>query len=179
LQVSRYKEALDTLAIVATAVDYRMHPNKGKKEGLDMSDDLNAKAPTSFYIIGGIFFLWNFTGLALYYQQMTMTPEVLASFGPVKAAFIEATPVWANAAYATAVTVGLIASVFLLLRKAWALPAFIVSFVAVLIQDLESFVIRDVVSVFGSEAFVIPPLVIVIAVAEIWYSKSVANRYYR
>ena len=130
-------------------------------------------------VIGGIFFLWNFTGLTLYYQQMTMSPEALASFGPVKAAFIAGTPVWANAAYATAVTAGFIASILLLLRKSWALPAFIISFAAVLIQDLESFVLRDVISVFGSEAFIIPPLVIVIAITEIWYSKSVANRYYR
>jgi hypothetical protein len=144
-----------------------------------MSDDLNGKAPISFYIIGGIFFLWNFTGLALYYQQMTMTPEVLASFGPVKAAFIEATPVWANAAYATAVTFGFIASILLLLRNSWALTAFFVSLAGILIQDIESFVIRDVVGVFGSEAFIIPPLVLVIAIVEIWYSMSVANRYYR
>ena len=144
-----------------------------------MSDDLNGKAPTSFYVIGGIFFLWNFTGLALYYQQMTMPPEVLASFGPVKAAFIEATPVWANAAYATAVTIGFIASILLLLRKSWALPAFIVSFAGILVQDFESFVLRDVIAVFGSDAFFIPPVVLVIAIVEIWYSKSVANRYYR
>lgn len=133
----------------------------------------------SFYVIGGIFFLWNFTGLAIYYQQMTMSAEVLASFGPVKAAFIAGTPAWANAAYATAVTAGFIASILLMLRKSWALPAFIVSFACVLIQDFESFVLRDVIGVFGSEAFIIPPLVIVIAVTEIWYSKSIANRYYR
>ena len=133
----------------------------------------------SFYIIAGIFLIWNLTGLMFYYQQMTMTPEVLASFGPVKAAFIEATPVWANAAYATAVTVGVIACILLLLRKAWAVPAFIVSFAGVLLQDLESFVLRDVVGVFGSEAFIIPPLVLVIAITEIWYSRSIANRYYR
>jgi hypothetical protein len=144
-----------------------------------MPDDLNAKAPTSFYIIGGVFFLWNFTGLALYYQQMTMTPEVLASFGPVKAAFIEATPVWANAAYGTAVTFGFVACILLLLRNCWALPAFVISFAGILLQDLESFVIRDVIGIFGNEAFIIPPLVLVIAIVEIWYSKSIADRYYR
>lgn len=144
-----------------------------------MSDDLNAKAPTSFYIIGGVFFFWNFIGLALYYQQMTMTPDVLASLGPVKAAFIEATPAWANAAYGTAVTFGFIASILLLLRNSWALPAFIVSFAGILLQDLDSFIIRDVIGVFGNEAFIIPPLVLVIAIIEIWYSKSIANRYYR
>lgn len=144
-----------------------------------MSDDLNTKAPISFYIIGGIFFLWNFTGLALYYGQMTMPPEALASLGPVKAAFVEATPVWANAAYAIAVTFGFIASILLLLRNSWALTAFFVSLAGILIQDFESFVIRDVIGVFGSEAFIIPPLVLVIAIVEIWYAMSVANRYYR
>lgn len=144
-----------------------------------MSDESNANAPTWFYIVGGIFFLWNFTGLALYYQQMTLAPEVLAALPPDQAAFIEATPVWANAAYATAVTFGFIASVLLLLRKSWALPAFLISFAGILIQDFESFVVRDVIAVFGDAAFFIPPLVLIIAIVEIWFSRSVANRYYR
>ena len=134
MQGVRCEKALEFLAFRGTAVDYRTHPNC---ERIEMPDDLNAKAPMSFYVIGGIFFLWNFTGLALYYQQMTMSAEVLASFGPVKAAFIAGTPAWANAAYATAVTAGFIASILLMLRKSWALPAFIVSFTCVLIQDFE------------------------------------------
>jgi len=157
-----------------------MPPNKSEKKGLQMSDDLNGKVPVSFYIIGGIFFLWNFTGLFLYYQQMTLTPEMLAAaYTPVQVAFVEATPAWANAAYGTAVTFGFIASILLLLRNSWAPTAFIISFVGIVLQDLESFVLRDVIAVFGDAAFVIPPLVFVIAIVEIWYSKSVANRHYR
>lgn len=144
-----------------------------------MSDELNDAPPLWFYLVAGVFLIWNIAGLMLYYQQMTMTPEMLAALGPVKSAFIEATPVWANSAYAIAVTVGVVAAVLLLLRKAWALPAFMVSLVAVLIQDFDSFVIRDVVAVWGNDAFIVPPLVIVIAVVEIWFSRSVANRYYR
>ena len=143
-----------------------------------MSDDLDNKPSAVFYIIAGFFLCWNVLGLIFYYQQMTMAPEVLASFGPVRAAWIEATPVWANAAYATAVTVGVIACVLLLMRSAWAAPAYIVSFAGVLLQDLESFVIRDVVAVWGSESLYVPMLVLVIAIIEIWYSRSVANRYY-
>lgn len=144
-----------------------------------MSDESNANAPMWFYFVGGIFFIWNFTGLALYYQQMTMTPEMLSALPMDQAAFIEATPVWANAAYAIAVTFGFIASILLLLRKSWAQPAFLISFAGILIQDFESFVVRDVIAVFGEAAFFIPPMVLVIAIIEIWYSRSVANRYYR
>lgn len=144
-----------------------------------MSDELNNKVPTWYYVVAAIFFLWNFTGLALYYQQMTMTPDVLASFGPEKAAFIAATPVWANAAYGTAVTFGFIGSILLLLRNSRAFLAFAISFAGILIQDFESFVVRDVIGIFGNEAFVIPPIVLVIAVIELWFSRSVADRHYR
>tara|TARA_R110002096_G_scaffold57426_2_gene145593 strand:- start:5578 stop:6012 length:435 start_codon:yes stop_codon:yes gene_type:complete len=144
-----------------------------------MSDDHARNPTTAYYVISGIFLTWNIIGLMLYYQQMTMTPEMLASFDPVKAAFIQATPVWANAAYATAVTFGVIASLLLLLRHKLAFGAFVVSFIGIVLQDLESFVVRDVIAVFGNEAFIIPPIVFVIALIEIGYAKSVANRYYR
>ena len=54
-----------------------------------MSDDSNGKAPISFYIIGGLFLVWNVIGLLFYYQQMTLTPEAIASMGPEIAAFME------------------------------------------------------------------------------------------
>jgi len=144
-----------------------------------MSDDLNANPPTSYYVIGGVFLVWNLIGLMFYYQQMTMTPEALASMGEEMVAFMEATPVWANAGYAIAVNVGVIASIALLMRKSWAFPLYGLSFAGVLTQDLDAFVLRDVVAVWGSSSYYLPSIVIIICVAELWYSRSVANRYYR
>jgi len=144
-----------------------------------MSDELNGKPAISFYVIGGVFLAWNLIGLTLYYQQMTLTPEALAGMGAEMVAFMEATPVWANAGYAIAVNAGVIASTVLLLRKSWAFPLYILSFVGVLVQDLDAFILRDVVSVWGSSAFYVPSMVIIICLAELFYSRSVANRYYR
>ena len=144
-----------------------------------MTDDLNAKPSTAFFVIAGIFMTWNLIGFMLYYQHMSAPPEAFASLGPDKAMFIANTPVWGNAAYALAVTFGVIASVLLLLRKSWAKPAYVLSLVAMLVQDLESFVLRDAVAVFGNMALIAPSLVLIVAVIEIWYSSSVANRYYR
>ena len=138
-----------------------------------MSDAFNNKPPTLFWVIATILFLWNFTGLMIYYGHVTMTPEMMAeTFSEVERAFLEQTPVWATAAYATAVTAGVIGAVLMLLRKALALPLFIVSFVAVLIQDFEAFVLSDVVAVWGTSAFTLPAIVILICIFEICYSNS-------
>ena len=143
-----------------------------------MSDELNSKPPVSFYVTGGLFLLWNLIGLMFYYQQMTLSPEALASMGAEMLAFMEATPIWANSGYAIAVNAGVIASIALLLKKSWAKPLYVLSFVGVLVQDLDAFVLRDVVDVWGSSAFYLPSVVIIIGVIELWYSRSVANRYY-
>ncbi len=88
-------------------------------------------------------------------------------------------PAWATAAYATAVNAGVIAAILLLLRKSLARPFFILSFVAVLLQDLNAFVLTDGIGVWGMSGLYLPAVVIVIGVTEIWYSRSVADRYYR
>ncbi len=144
-----------------------------------MSDQLNGRPPASYYIIAGVFLVWNIIGLLFYYQQMTLTPEAIASMGPEIAAFMEATPMWANAGYAIAVNAGVVASILLLLRNSWALYLYVLSFLGVLIQDLDAFVLRDVAGVFGNFAYYLPSIVIIICIAEIWYTRSVANRYQR
>lgn len=138
-----------------------------------MSDIPNSELPTSFWIIGGVFLLWNFFGLMIYYDQVTMAPEVLAdNFNAAQQAFLENMPMWATSAYAIAVTAGVIASLLLLVRNALALPVYIVSLAGVLVQDVHSFVLSDGLAIWGSSALYLPTLVILLCVAEIWYSRS-------
>lgn len=145
-----------------------------------MSDELNSKPPSSFYIIGAVFLAWNVIGFMFYLQQAMMTPEnVPEGVDAAMLAFMEATPVWATSAYAIAVNVGMIASILLLMRKSVAMPLFVVSLLGALILDFDSFVLRDVVAIWGSGAYIVPCAVIIVGVIEIWYSRSVANRYYR
>lgn len=145
-----------------------------------MSENLNGKPPTSYYIIAGAFLVWNLIGLMFYYMQVTMTPEVMAAnFTPDQVAFMHNEPTWATAAYAIAVNAGVIAALLLLFRKSLARPFFILSFVAVLLQDLNAFVLTNAIEVWGTSGLYLPALVIVICVTEIWYSSSVANPHYR
>lgn len=138
-----------------------------------MSEIPNSELPTSFWIIGGVFMLWNFLGLTIYYDQVTMSPQAMAeAFTLAQQAFLENMPLWATSAYGIAVTAGVIASLLLLVRNALALPVFIVSFAGVLVQNLNSFVVSDGLAVWGSSALYLPTIVVVLCIAEIWYSRS-------
>lgn len=138
-----------------------------------MSDVINGKPPTSFWIIAAVALLWNLTGMYFYYVQMTATDELLSTaYGEAQAEFIKSIPVWATAAYGTAVTFGVLGCIFLLLRKSWALPAFIVSLVGIVAQDTYAFVLAGAVDLFGKRSLVLPAIVLVIAVLLIVYSRS-------
>jgi len=139
-----------------------------------MTDTKNDKPGTVFWVLSGFFLVFNLVGFMIYYSVVTTPPEVFAAnLSPEKLAFLNAEPLWATAAYATAVTAGVVASVLLLLRRAWAFPVYVVSFVAVLIQDLDSFVLRNGVEVWGTSGLYLPAVVIIVCVTELWYTRKV------
>jgi hypothetical protein len=145
-----------------------------------MSDELNGKPPTWYYLIAGVLLVWNLIGFMFYLQHAMLTPETAPEgIDSTMLAFMEATPVWATSAYAIAVNVGMLACIFLFLRKSLAVPLFVVSLVGALVLDFDSFVLRDVVAIWGSGAYIVPSAVIIVGAIQIWYSRSVANRYYR
>ncbi len=138
-----------------------------------MSDTLNGKPPTSFWIISAVALVWNLFGFMIYLMQVTATPEALAAaYSDEQVAFIESVPVWAVSAFAIAVNAGLLGCLLLLLRKAWAVPVFIVSLIAVLIQNVHNFVLDDAIGVFGIQTLIIQTIVVVIAALLVWYSHS-------
>ncbi len=142
-----------------------------------MSDRLNGNPPVSFWIVAGVALVWNLIGLFMYYSGVSAPPEQLkAVYSPEQFAAIEATPVWVTSAFAIATTFGVIASIVLLLRKALAFLLFVVSFVALLIQDLYLFLLSDSLAVFGSSLLVIQGSVFVGGVIWIWYANLARNR---
>ncbi len=142
-----------------------------------MTDLDNAKPPALYWIIAVILLLWNLIGMMFYYMQVTMTPEVMAAnFNEAQQAWMMNEPVWATAAYATAVTAGVIGAALMFVRKALALAFFVLSFVAVLIQDLNAFVLSDWQNVWGNSALYLPSIVFLICIFEIWYCRSARAR---
>ncbi len=137
-----------------------------------MSEILNDKPPMTFWIVGGAALVWNLIGFVVYFTTMRMSPEEMAVFTQAQQDFLNSTPMWATSAYAIAVNAGVLGSLFLLLRKAWAVPMYILSFAGILLQDLHAFVLADGLDVWGSDGVAVPIIVILIAPALILYSRS-------
>ena len=140
-----------------------------------MSDDFIQDTPgATFWVIGGAALIWNLFGLFSYVNMRTLTPEAYAAAGytPEQIAFINSTPEWALSAFAISVTAGVLASIFLLLRKAWALPTFILSFVAVVALNINNFVLMNTVEVLGFVPFYFQSTVIIFCLFLSFYSRS-------
>lgn len=137
-----------------------------------MSDTLNGKPTSTFWIIGGAALVWNLIGLIFYYMHVTMTPEAVATLTAAQQEFLNTAPGWATSAYAIAVTTGVFGSLFLLLRKAWAVPLFAVSLAGILVQQFHAFALANAIEVWGTEGIYLPAVVLIIGVALLWYSRE-------
>lgn len=145
-----------------------------------MSDALTTKPPAWYYVVATIGLLWNLFGVLAYVMQVSTPPEVLAeAYSAEQVQMLLATPAWATSATAIATNIGALGCIFLLIRKSWAVPAFLVSFAALIVQDIYLFGMIDSVGMFGSFPLVLQSMVFVGALLLIWFSRSVANKYYR
>ena len=142
-----------------------------------MSDPINGKPPTAFWIIAGVALVWNLLGFMLFYMQASATDEVLrAAYGDAEYEYLSTIPTWVTIAYGIAVAAGVLGCILLLLRNVWAIPAFIVSLVAIVVQDTYSFFLSDAVAVFGVGVIVIPTVVLIIAIGLVFYSRAAKGK---
>lgn len=143
-----------------------------------MPEETTSKPSTAFWVIAGLLAVWNLSGLYMYYGQATVTADLLldAGYNDLQVAHVMDTPAWAHSAYAIAVNAGVLGVIFMLLRKAWAVPMFVLSLAGALVQDLDSFILRDALQLFDRIWLIIPITVIVICIAEIWYSLRAKNK---
>ena len=94
-------------------------------------------------IVGVLLTIWQFMGVTAFIMQWSMSPAMIASMTPEQAELYRSMPGWAWASYAIAVFSGTAGAICLLLRKSWAVPLFLVSLVAVLIQFSYSLLISN------------------------------------
>jgi hypothetical protein len=103
-----------------------------------------------------------------YINTMTISAEDLMKMPEAERNIHNATPAWANGAFALAVFGGFIGSLLLLAKKSLALPVLIVSLIAVLVQMYNAFFIMDSIAVFGPGGMIMPIMIIIIASLLVW-----------
>lgn len=124
-----------------------------------------------FYVIGVLFLLWNMMGCGFYIMDVTATDAQYAdAYSAEMAAVRHLYPVWAMAAYAIAVWGGLLAALLLLLRRRLSVTLFTVSLVASALCFIPNFVVSDLREAGGELFWLMPAIVIVIALVQVWFS---------
>lgn len=86
-----------------------------------------AATPWHLWVVGALALMWNAFGCYIYTMTMLRDPALMAQTPPEMVAVLDATPAWANGAWAFGVWGALAGSVLLLLRSRAAVWAFVVS----------------------------------------------------
>ena len=135
------------------------------------------KPAALFWIAAVIFLLWNLFGASIYlFDKMTPEDALLAmENGEAMLAGRQAYPIWATAAYATAVWGGALAAIMFLLRRRLAVILFIISLIAAVICFIPTFTNADVKAAGGSSYWVMPVIVVLLGILEILYSRKKAS----
>jgi len=101
-------------------------------------------------------------------MTIAISAETLEAMSAVERSLYEE-PLVITIAYTLAVITGLVTCVFLIMRKAVAIPLFIVSFISILIQMGYALLLSPLLEVQGAAASILP-LIIIVGALLIWFS---------
>ncbi|MBR9792744.1 MAG: hypothetical protein GYB58_13435 [Gammaproteobacteria bacterium] len=118
---------------------------------------------TGLKVFAWLMVLWNGIGVAAFFSQIMMTPEMIAQLPEAQQAVYRDIPVWSYSAYALAVFGGLVGSILLALGKKLAFPVLVISLAGVIVQQYYNFVVIDAISIMGWGIVVMPVIVTSIA----------------
>ena len=109
------------------------------------------------------------------YEYFLMNDEVRATLPQEQVEIMASAPIWSMYVYGLAVITGLLASVFLLLRKKLAVAVFLLSLIAVLILQLYWIFAMGTIEKLGPQSLFMPLIVIALAIFEYFYSMGAAR----
>jgi len=130
------------------------------------------KPSKSFLIIAILALLWNLMGVMNFYLDVTISSEALSALPDGQRELYETTPLWTKILFGIATISGTLACILLLMKKSLAIPVFIISFIAVIIQMTYWLVFTNSMKVYGPAGAVMPLIVIFISAFLVWYANS-------
>lgn len=133
-----------------------------------------AQTPLWFWIVAVLIIAWNIFGVMQYLGAMAATPEGLIESGyytPEQAEAMGNIPAWSVSLFALAVFTGLGASILLVLRKAIALPVFLISLIFVILSIIGDAVL-GLFSIMGGSYIGIMTMVFVVSVIQWLFARA-------
>lgn len=142
----------------------------------ELIDAGKARAPWHLWVVGIVALLWDAMGALDYVMTQTKNPEYMAEFTPEQLEFFYGFPLWVNAAWAIAIWGGILACILLLLRKAIAVPVFLVSWLAMVLTSFHNFVLSNGLEIMGDPfSLIFSAVIFLVALALYFYARAMRN----
>jgi len=130
----------------------KIRRNRSEVEMSEASSTAPARAPWHLWVIGILTLLWNAVGAMDYVMTQTRNEKYMSGFTSEQLDYFYGFPAWVVAAWALAVWGGVLGSLLLLLRKRLAVPALLVSFLAMVVTTIHNFVLTNGMEIMGGGA---------------------------
>lgn len=134
------------------------------------------RTPLHLWIVGVLALLWNAVGAFDYTATKLQLEFYMSSFTEEQLAYFYGFPAWFTVFWAMAVWGALAGSLGLLLRKKWAVGAFIVSTVSMVVTTVYNFGLSNGMKVMGTFGAVFTAVIWAVALLLLWYSWRMCKR---
>ncbi len=131
-----------------------------------------------FWVISIALLLWGFGGASIYIAYFIETPEEFARTAETAANrqayadYVASIPFWAIAVGIIAAVTRLLGAIGLLLRRAWALPLYIISVVFFLGALYRAFVLANVSSVMSGAHISVELVFLALGIFAVWFARE-------
>lgn len=133
--------------------------------------------PWHIWVVGVVSFVWSAMGAGDLIMTQTRNAEYMANFGPEQLEFFYSFPIWLVVIWAIAVFGGVIGALLLLLRKTWAVHAFLASLVAMVLTSFHNYVLSNGLDVIGDPfSLTFTGVIFLVAVLLYVYSRAMKKR---
>ena len=147
-----------------------------------MATSAEGRTPTHLWIVGILATLWNAFGCYDYVMTKTRNMDYLSSMPGVSAeemlAYVDAFPIYSHIGWALGVWGGLLGSVLLLMRSRYAVHAFALSVLGIILSIGWSLTLGPPPPAGTDEGMfaIFPYIIIAIGVFLLWYSWSMDKK---
>jgi hypothetical protein len=132
----------------------------------------------SFWVISSALLLWGLGGASIYVAYFFETPQEFAQTAETSANreayadYVANIPFWAIAVGMIAAVTRLLGAIGLLLRRAWAVPLYVVSVVFFLVALFRAFVLAKVATVMSGPHIAVELVFLALGIFALWFARE-------
>ena len=136
----------------------------------------SSKTPVHLWIVGGLAVLWNLVGVFDYLATHLQWEFYMSEFSQDQLDYFYSFPDWAVSGWAFGVWGALAGSIALLMRRRWAVWAFALSLLGMLVSSIYTLGMTNGLEIMGSGGLIFTVVIWVIQVFLLVYSYLMAKR---